>query len=201
MTLPAEIVLASGNAGKLREFEQLFADWSVAVRPQSHFAVTPPEETGVTFVENALIKARAAAAATGMAALADDSGICVDALQGAPGVRSARFAGTHGDDAANNARLLELLAGVPPDRRQAAFHCVLVLLRHADDPVPLIATGRWDGRIATTAHGGGGFGYDPLFVDAASGRHAAELDAATKNRLSHRGRAAARLREQLQRSA
>lgn len=197
MTPRGEIVLASGNVGKLRELSALFADWPVTLRPQSDFDIEPPEETGATFVENALIKARAAASATGLPALADDSGICVAALDGAPGVRSARFAGTHGDDAANNARLLAQLAGTPAEHRGAWFYSVLVFLRHAADPTPFIATGRWDGRIAAAAAGTGGFGYDPLFVDDETGRHAAELGAVEKNRLSHRGKAARQLREQI----
>jgi XTP/dITP diphosphohydrolase len=151
--------------------------------------VSDAEETGLTFVENALIKARHAARATGMPALADDSGICVDVLGGAPGLYAARYAGRHGDSAANNAKLLHELAGVPMEKRSAYFIAVLVVLRHADDPAPLVAEGRWHGRILEAPRGEGGFGYDPLFLPAGHELGAAELDPAVKNRLSHRGQA------------
>src|SRR5262249_52329481 len=147
--------------------------------------------------ENALLKARHAARASGLPALGDDSGICVDALGGGPGLYSARYAGMHGDAAANIAKLLAALRDVPDAGRGASFYCVVVLLRHADDPAPLIAEGRWHGRILHTPRGSGGFGYDPVFFDPALGAGAAELDAATKNRISHRGQALTRLRELL----
>jgi XTP/dITP diphosphohydrolase len=183
------LVLASGNAGKVVELEQLLAGSGVQLVPQTALGVSDAEETGLTFVENALIKARHAARATGMPALADDSGICVDALGGAPGLYAARYAGKHGDSEANNAKLLHELAGVPMEKRSAYFIAVLVVLRHADDPAPLIAEGRWHGRILEAPRGKGGFGYDPLFLPAGHDLGAAELDPALKNRLSHRGQA------------
>ncbi|HEY4091130.1 MAG TPA: RdgB/HAM1 family non-canonical purine NTP pyrophosphatase [Luteibacter sp.] len=183
------IVLASGNAGKVVELEQLLAGSGVQLVPQTSLGVSDADETGLTFVENALIKARHAARATGLPALADDSGICVDALDGAPGLYAARYAGTHGDSAANNAKLLRELDGVPMEKRTAYFIAVLVLLRHADDPAPLIAEGRWHGRILQAPRGEGGFGYDPLFLPDGSDLGAAEIEPALKNRLSHRGQA------------
>ncbi|WP_213949368.1 RdgB/HAM1 family non-canonical purine NTP pyrophosphatase [Luteibacter sp. dw_328] len=183
------LVLASGNAGKVVELEQLLAGSGVQLVPQTALGVSDAEETGLTFVENALIKARHAARVTGMPALADDSGICVDFLGGAPGLYAARYAGKHGDSAANNAKLLHELAGVPTEKRGAYFIAVLVVLRHADDPAPLIAEGRWPGRILEAPRGEGGFGYDPLFLPAGHDLGAAELDPALKNRLSHRGQA------------
>lgn len=188
------IVLASGNAGKVIELEQLLAGSDVELVAQSSLGVDDADETGLTFIENALIKARHAARATGLPALADDSGICVDALSGAPGLYAARYAGTHGDSAANNAKLLRELGGVPPERRSAYFIAVLVLLRHADDPAPLIAEGRWHGRILEAPRGDGGFGYDPLFLPDGHDVSAAELGPARKNRLSHRGQALALLK-------
>lgn len=189
------LVLASGNAGKVIELEQLLADSDVHLVAQTQLGVSDADETGLTFVENALIKARHAARATGMPALADDSGICVDALGGAPGLYAARYAGTHGDSAANNAKLLRELDGIPSERRQAYFIAVLVVLRHADDPAPLIAEGRWHGRILDAPRGNGGFGYDPLFLPDCYDVSAAELDPALKNRLSHRGQALAILQQ------
>ena len=183
------IVLASGNAGKVVELEQLLAGSDVQLVPQTTLGVSDADETGLTFVENALIKARHAARATGLPALADDSGICVDALDGAPGLYAARYAGTHGDSAANNAKLLRELDGVPTEKRTAYFIAVLVLLRHAEDPAPLIAEGRWHGRILEAPRGAGGFGYDPLFLPDGSDLGAAEIEPALKNRLSHRGQA------------
>ena len=191
------IVLASGNRGKLAEFGHLLADSGLQVVAQGELGVADIEETGLSFVENALLKARHAARVTGLPALADDSGLCVDALRGAPGLYSARYAGTHGDNAANNARLLRELDGMPADRRGAFFLCVLVLLRHADDPAPLIAEGRWHGRVLEAARGDGGFGYDPLFLPDGHALAAAELDPALKHRLSHRGQALAQLRARL----
>lgn len=188
------IVLASSNAGKVVELEQLLAGSGVEPLPQSTFGVSDADETGLTFVENALIKARHASRATGLPALADDSGICVDALNGAPGLYAARYSGVHGDSPANNARLLRELDGVPMEKRSAYFIAVLVLLRHADDPAPLIAEGRWHGRILEAPRGEGGFGYDPLFLPDGSDLGAAEIDPALKNRMSHRGQALAVLK-------
>jgi len=193
-----KLVLASGNAGKLAEFRQLFADMEFDFHPQSEFGVDDAEETGLTFVENALLKARHASRISGLPALANDSGLCVDALDGAPGLYSARYAGRHGDSAANTAKLLHELRDVPDDRRTARFVCVLALLRHADDPQPVIAQGAWEGRILHAPRGDGGFGYDPVFLAPELGLSAAELDAATKHRLSHRGQAMARLHALLQ---
>lgn len=191
------MVLASGNAGKLRELRQLLANLDIALIAQGELGVSDAEETGATFVENALLKARHAARATGLPALADDSGLCVDALDGAPGLYSARYAGSHADHAANNARLLQELQGLPAHERGAYFICVMVLLQHAGDPAPLIAEGRWHGRILDVPRGEHGFGYDPLFLPDGQTLSAAELDATLKNRLSHRGQALARLREEL----
>ncbi len=191
------LVIASGNRGKLAEFEALLAPLGIEVLPQSAFGVEDAEETAGTFVENALLKARHAARLTGLPALADDSGLCVDALGGKPGLYSARFAGTPGDSTANIARLLDALRGLPPDARSAHFICVLTLLRHADDPAPLIAEGRWHGRILDRPRGEGGFGYDPVFLDPASGLSAAELAPAMKHARSHRGKALAALGEAL----
>ena len=187
------LVLASGNAGKLAEFNRLLADAGIEVVSQSSLGVDDAEETGLTFVENALLKARHASQVTGLPALADDSGLCVDALGGAPGLYSARYAGTHGDHAANIAKLLGELDGLPAEKRGAHFHCTLVVVRHADDPDPLIAQGRWRGQILTAPRGEGGFGYDPLFRDPVSGLAAAELSPAQKNAASHRGLALAQL--------
>lgn len=192
-----KLVLASGNPGKLKEFGALLADSGFEVVPQASLGVDDAEETGLTFVENALLKARHAARITGLPALADDSGLCVAHLGGAPGLYSARYAGTHGDNAANNARLLRELDGVPDARRGAFFICVLVLLRHADDPAPLIAEGRWHGRVLHEARGAQGFGYDPLFLPDDEAASAAELPPGLKNRISHRGRALAGLRHML----
>lgn len=192
-----KLVLASSNAGKLAEFGQLFAGSGIELVTQGSLGVEDAEETGLTFVENALLKARHAARATGLPALADDSGLCVDALGGAPGLYSARYAGAHCNAAANIAKLLDALKDVPAPQRSAHFHAVIVLLRHAEDPQPIIAEGRWPGLILGAPRGDGGFGYDPVFLDPASGGSAAELDAATKNAVSHRGRALAALRAPL----
>ena len=190
------LVLASGNAGKLRELREILGG-NFDVRAQSEFGVEDIEETGLTFVENALLKARHATQATGLPALADDSGLCVDALGGAPGLYSARYAGTHGDARANISKLLDALRDVPDEQRTAHFHASIVLLRHAADPQPLIAEGSWHGRILHAPRGEGGFGYDPVFLDPELGKSAAELDPAIKHRISHRGRALAVLRERL----
>jgi len=189
------IVLASSTAGKLIEMREILASLDIELVAQSALGIADADETGATFVENALIKARHAARMSGLPALGDDSGICVDALDGAPSLYSARYAGSHGDAAANIAKLLDALRDIPDARRTAHFYCTIVLLRAADDPAPLIAEGRWRGRILEAPLGEWGFGYDPVFFDPALGRGAAELDAATKNRVSHRGQALARLRE------
>ena len=192
-----DLVLASGHAGKLVELRELLGDDGFTLRAQSEFNVEDVEETGLSFVENALLKARHAAEATGLPALADDSGLCVDALGGAPGLYSARYAGPGGDAARNIERLLRELEGVPDEARGASFHCCIVLLRHATDPKPLVVEGAWRGRILHAPRGDGGFGYDPVFLDPDSGLTAAELPAARKNALSHRGRALAALRARL----
>ncbi|MFT4246542.1 MAG: RdgB/HAM1 family non-canonical purine NTP pyrophosphatase [Pseudomonas sp.] len=191
------LVLASGNAGKLREFGELLAELPYRIVPQRELGVSDVPETGLTFVENALIKARHASAVTGLAALADDSGLIVDALGGAPGLYSARYAGSPTDDAANNTKLLEALREVPAGQRGARFYAVIVLLRHPEDPQPLIAEGRWEGEITFAPRGDGGFGYNPVFLDPGLGLTAAEMDADTKNRLSHRGKALATLQQRL----
>lgn len=187
------IVLASNNAGKLREFAQLLAPLDFEVLPQAALNIAEAEEPHGSFVENALAKARHASRLSGLPALADDSGLCVAALQGAPGVHSARYAGEPKSDARNNAHLLAALADQGGTDRRAHYVCVLVLLRHAEDPQPLIAEGEWHGEILTAARGEGGFGYDPLFLVPETGLTAAELDAERKNRLSHRGQAMAQL--------
>jgi len=191
-----KIVVASGNAGKLAEIRELLGA-NVELIAQRELGIADADETGSTFVENALIKARNAARISGLPALADDSGICVDALGGAPGLISALYAGRHGDNAANNAKLLDALRDMPDAARTAHFHCTIVLLRSADDPAPLIAEGHWHGRILHAPRGANGFGYDPVFFDPALGQGAGELDPAVKNRVSHRGQALARLRDLL----
>ena len=188
-----KLLLASSNAGKLAELRELLGA-GFQLHGQSEFGVGDAEETGLSFIENAILKARHAARATGLPALGDDSGLCVDALGGEPGLYSARYAGRHGDSEANIDKLLGALAGVPDDARGARFVCVLALVRHADDPMPVIAEGRWEGRILHARSGSGGFGYDPVFFSPAHGCSAAALPAEVKNRDSHRGIALARLR-------
>ncbi|MFA7607076.1 MAG: RdgB/HAM1 family non-canonical purine NTP pyrophosphatase [Rhodocyclaceae bacterium] len=190
------LVLASNNAKKAAEMNALLAPLGIAVLPQGELGVSEAEEPHATFVENALAKARHAAAATGLPAIADDSGLCVSALGGAPGVQSARFAGEPRSDARNNALLIERLSG--SSDRSAYFYSVVVLVRHADDPQPLIADGEWHGTILEAPRGSGGFGYDPLFWLPELEQSAAELDAALKNTLSHRGAAMRHLLERLQ---
>ena len=190
-----KLVLASGNPGKLREFAQLLAPFDFEVLPQSAFNVPEADEPHVTFVENAIAKARHAARLTGLPALADDSGLCVSALGGAPGVFSARYGGEPKSDERNNQKLLADLAGVK-DRR-AHYVAVLVLMRHADDPQPVVTEGEWHGEIIDTPRGGGGFGYDPYFLVPGTGFTAAELPHEEKNRFSHRGKALAQLIERL----
>lgn len=200
MSLPfKKLVIASGNAGKLREIQHLLEPLKIEVIPQSHLNVPEAEEPHCTFIENALAKARHASQHTGLPALADDSGICVDALQGMPGVLSARYAGEPKSDARNNEKLLEALQGKP--HREAHFYCVVVLVRYADDPQPLIAEGIWQGEILTTPKGTDGFGYDPLFLDAKTGKTVAELPLDIKSRISHRGQAMAKLLHKLERLA
>ena len=192
MTLPGKIVLATGNPGKVREIQRILGDFGVGVVPQTELGVGDADETGKTFVENALIKARNAAAATGLPAIADDSGLVVDALDGRPGVHSARYSGPDATDDSNIDKLLQELDGVPDERRTAAFHCCAVYVS-ADDATSLVAEGRWEGRILTERRGGGGFGYDPVFFDPECGRTAAELAPDLKNARSHRGKALAAL--------
>lgn len=194
---PTRWVIASSNAGKLREFAALLAGSGIEAIPQHALGIEDVEETGLTFIENALIKARHAARCSGLPALADDSGLCVDALDGAPGLYSARYAGAHGDSAANIAKLLDALDGVDLSQRGASFHAAVVLLRHADDPRPLIAEGAWTGCIATSARGDGGFGYDPVFFDPVHVQTAAQMAPELRNRISHRAQALAGLRARL----
>jgi XTP/dITP diphosphohydrolase len=189
------IILASNNAGKLKEFSELLAPVGFDLRTQGEFNVPEAEEPYSTFVENALEKARHAARITGLPALSDDSGVCANALGGAPGVLSARYAGEPKSDARNNQKLIVDLAAHAD--KSAYYYCVLVLVRHANDPQPVIAEGRWDGKIVATPRGQGGFGYDPHFWLPALGKTAAELSAAEKNRLSHRGQALRMLVEKL----
>jgi XTP/dITP diphosphohydrolase len=188
-----KLVLASSNAGKLAELRELLGD-GFELHAQSEFGVVDADEAGRSFIENAILKARHAAAATGLPALGDDSGLCVDALHGAPGLYSARYAGSHGDSEANIDKLLGELGDADDAHRHAHFVCVLALVRHADDPQPLLAEGAWHGRILRERRGSRGFGYDPVFFSPAHGCSAAELPAEVKNRDSHRGMALAKLR-------
>ena len=188
-----ELVLASGNAGKLRELRSLLDGRGIEVRSQDEFGVPEVDETGLTFVENAILKARQAAAHTGLPAVADDSGLEVDALDGAPGIYSARYAGPGASDQANVEKLLAQLGELPAQERGARFQCLWVFMRHHLDPVPLICQGTWEGRIRTAPTGSNGFGYDPVFQVPELDCSAAELDPQTKNRLSHRGQALAQL--------
>ncbi len=183
------LVLASGNQKKLDEMRAILEPLALKVVPQSDFQVPEAEETGLTFVENAILKARNAAAHTGLPAIADDSGLEVDALNGAPGIYSARFSGADASDAKNNARLLDMLGDLPDAPRTARYQAVLVLMRHPDDPTPLICQGTWEGEILLAPRGNGGFGYDPHFLIPELGVTAAEMEPAEKNRISHRGRA------------
>ncbi|MBK1643265.1 non-canonical purine NTP pyrophosphatase, RdgB/HAM1 family [Thiocapsa imhoffii] len=196
--LAEPIVLASNNAGKVRELNQLLADTRINVVPQRDFGIPDAAETGLTFVENAIIKARQAARLSGRPAIADDSGLEVDALGGAPGIHSARYAGAQASDADNLKKLLAELEGVDEPLRSARFHCVLVYLAHAHDPTPLICQGTWEGRILRAARGEHGFGYDPIFWVPTHGCSSAELEPAIKNQLSHRGQALRCLRERLE---
>ena len=196
MAIMQDLVFASGNAGKIRELQELLPPLGLTVRAQAELGIAEVEETGLTFVENALLKARQATTESGLPAIADDSGLEVDHLHGAPGLYSARFAEQHGEgrgDAANIASLLKRLAGLPRSERRARFRSVIVMLRHRLDPAPLIAQGVWQGQILERAEGDGGFGYDPVFASDDTGVAAATLDRETKNRLSHRGQAVAEL--------
>ncbi len=183
------LVLATGNAGKVRELAAMLDGRGWIVRPQSDFAVVEAEETGLSFVENAILKARNAARHTGLPAIADDSGLVCDALAGAPGIYSARYAGPGATDAANVDKLLAAMLHVPDEARGCRFVCAMVYLAHAEDPCPLIAQGRWEGEVARAPRGVRGFGYDPVFIAAGGRFTAAELDPALKNEVSHRGQA------------
>ena len=194
-----EIVLASSNPGKVREINQLLSTLELHVQPQSEFGVVDAEETGLTFVENAILKARNAAQHTGLPAIADDSGIEVDALNGAPGIYSARFAGNNASDRQNLEKLLAELDGLPEAQRSARFQCLMVFMEHAHDPTPVICQGTWEGRILFAACGDNGFGYDPVFYVATHDCSSAELAADVKNALSHRGQALRQLVTALQR--
>jgi len=193
MNNKSKIVLASGNKGKLREFAALLAELDYEVLPQSDFDVPDIEETGLSFVENAILKARNACAHTGLPAIADDSGIEVDALKGAPGIYSARFAGESASDKDNLTKLLKDLSGLPENERTARFQCLLVFMQHEKDPTPLICQGTWEGRILQESSGENGFGYDPVFYVPTHDCSSAELTAEVKNKISHRGQALAKL--------
>ncbi len=184
-----DIVLASGNPGKVREIHELLAQLDMHVVPQGDYGVADAEETGLSFVDNALLKARNAAAHTGLPAIADDSGIEVDALNGAPGIYSARYAGAGASDEANTEKLLEALSDTPEAERTARFRCLMVYLRHSEDPTPLICQGTWEGRILPAPRGDNGFGYDPVFYVPTHDCSSAELEPDVKNALSHRGQA------------
>jgi len=192
-----KIVLASGNRGKLKEFSEIFAPLQIDVMPQSDFAVQDAEETGLSFVENAIIKARHAARVTGLPALSDDSGLEVDVLNGAPGIYSARYAGAGCGDDENNRKLLQALEQVPAEQRSARFQCVLVFMRHAEDPTPLICQGNWEGMILDAPRGHNGFGYDPLFFVPELNCASAELSSEQKQKYSHRGKAVRQFIEQI----
>ncbi|MGB2286951.1 MAG: RdgB/HAM1 family non-canonical purine NTP pyrophosphatase [Porticoccaceae bacterium] len=193
-----KIVLASANAGKIKELQQMLDSLGIEVIPQSALDVPDIEETGLSFVENSLLKARNATALTNLPAIADDSGLEVDYLRGAPGIYSARFSGEHATDASNREKLLQLMADVPPDQRTARYQTIIVYMRHATDPTPIICQGTWEGTIATDEKGDGGFGYDSIFQVTETDCRAAELDKDSKNRLSHRGKAMANLLTKLQ---
>jgi len=196
--MPQHIVLASSNAGKIREVQAILGEASFCIRSQADWQVPDAEETGTTFIENAILKARHAALLTGLPCIADDSGLAVDALQGAPGIRSARYAGEPSDDTRNNSKLLDALAQVPEPQRGARFHCVMAFMLHAEDPAPLVAHGQWEGRILTAPRGDHGFGYDPLFWVPGQQCASAELAPSVKNQISHRGQALRQLLPQLQ---
>ncbi|WCG83828.1 XTP/dITP diphosphatase [Pectobacterium sp. A5351] len=184
-----KVVLATGNPGKVRELASLLADFGLNIVAQTELGVDSAEETGLTFIENAILKARHAAQITGLPAIADDSGLAVDALGGAPGIYSARYAGVDASDQQNLDKLLLALKDVPDEQRRASFHCVLVYLRHAEDPTPIVCHGSWQGVLTHEAAGSGGFGYDPIFFVPELGKTAAELTREEKNAQSHRGQA------------
>lgn len=195
MTDTHKVVLASGNAGKVVELQKALESFHVTLIPQTQYGVESAEETGLTFIENAILKARHASKETGLPALADDSGLEVDALQGAPGIYSARYAGEDATDAQNNQKLLEMLDGIETEQRTARFHCVLVYVRHWQDPTPLICQASWDGVIKTELDGEGGFGYDPLFYIPNLNCTSAQLSKDEKNKISHRGQAIKKLHQ------
>ena len=192
-----DLVLASGNAGKIIELQQMLGGLGINIIPQQQLDIEDVEETGLSFVENAILKARHASQQSGLPAIADDSGLEVDCLSGAPGIYSARFSGPQATDQSNVDMLLEKLRDVPGPERSARYQSVIVVMRHATDPTPIICHGSWEGQIAYEEKGSNGFGYDPIFLVKELGCHAAELDKTTKNRLSHRGKAIAELLQQL----
>lgn len=192
-----KVVLATGNPGKVRELANLLEDFGLEIVAQTDLGVDAAEETGLTFIENAILKARHAARVTGLPAIADDSGLAADALGGAPGIHSARYAGSDASDLQNLDKLLEAMKEVPDERRGASFHCVLVYLSHAEDPTPLVCHGSWRGTLARQARGEGGFGYDPIFLIPGLGKTAAELTREEKHALSHRGLALRQLLDAL----
>ena len=197
MITSRRVVLASNNKGKLREFADLLGGLHLDIIPQAQLGVSDAEETGLTFVENAIIKARHAARITGLPAIADDSGIEVDALNGVPGIYSARYGGPGASDEANNRKLLQALDGVPDAQRNARYQCIIVYMRHALDPTPIICSGSWEGRILTAPRGAGGFGYDSIFFVPTHDCSGAELNGVEKNRISHRGQALRKLLDAL----
>ena len=192
-----DVVLASSNAGKIKELQDMLADFGVVIIPQQTLSIPDIEETGLCFVENAILKARNASLISGKPAIADDSGLEVDLLDGQPGIYSARFAGEDATDITNNKKLLEQLGNSPLEKRTARYQCIIVYMRHANDPTPIICQGSWEGHIAFEPRGTEGFGYDPLFYLQDLGCHAAEINKIEKNRISHRGKATAQLLEQL----
>lgn len=195
--LSKQVVLASGNKGKLKELQSRLGELDFEVLPQSHYAIPDADETGLSFIENAILKARHAAKLSGLPAIADDSGLEVDYLQGQPGIYSARFSGDNANDQSNNAKLLDLLTGVPDPQRSARFQCVLVFMRHESDPTPIVCQGSWEGKILRQAEGENGFGYDPLFFIPGKNCSSAQLAAEEKNKISHRGKAISILIEEL----
>ncbi len=194
---PRRVVLATGNVGKLKEIAEMLAGLDIEVVAQRELGISDAEETGLSFAENALLKARHASASSGLPAIADDSGLEVDALDGAPGIYSARYAGAEASDADNNRKLLDALGKLPPEKRTARFQCLMVYLRHAQDPTPIICQGTWEGHILDASRGSNGFGYDPLFFVPTENCSSAELSPELKNRLSHRGQALRKLLEEL----
>lgn len=198
MSSPQDLVLASANVGKIKELQEMLSGLGIRIIPQTELNIPDIEETGLTFVENAILKARNAATLSHLPAIADDSGLEVDYLQGAPGIYSARFAGEGAGDSANKDKLMALMADVPADQRSARYQTVIVYMRHGNDPTPIICQGTWEGSIANESRGEQGFGYDPIFAVTETNCHAAELDKISKNRLSHRGKAIASLLLQLQ---